>query len=48
MAYLNRTTLMPIENITNQCQVDVEVDMVGLVKDAFAIANQVVEQAHNT
>ncbi len=39
---------MPIENITNQCQVDAKVDMVGLVRDVFAIADQVVEQAHNT
>jgi hypothetical protein len=39
---------MLIENIMNKCRVGVEVDMVGLVKDAFAIANQVVEQAHNT
>jgi hypothetical protein len=35
-----------VENITNQ--VDAEVDMVGLVKDVFSIANQVAEQAHNT
>jgi hypothetical protein len=48
MVHLNGLQLMPIENITNQCQVDAEVDMAGLVKDVFAIVDQVVEQAHNT
>jgi len=38
---------MPIENIMNQCQVDAEVDMARLVKDAFTIANQIAKQAHN-
>jgi hypothetical protein len=48
MAHLNQPPLMPIENITNQCQVDAEVDMAGLVKDVFAITDQIAEQAHNT
>lgn len=39
---------MPIENIVNQCQVDVDVDMARLVRDAFVIANQIAEQTHNT
>jgi len=38
---------MPIENITNQCQVDAKVDMARLVRDVFAIVDQIVEQAHN-
>jgi hypothetical protein len=48
MAHLNRPPLMPIENIMNQCQVDAKVDMARLVRDVFAIADQIVEQAHNT
>jgi hypothetical protein len=39
---------MFIENITNQCQVDAKVDMARLVRDVFAIANQIAEQTHNT
>jgi hypothetical protein len=39
---------MPIENIVNQCQVDVDMDMARLVKDAFVIANQIAEQTCNT
>jgi hypothetical protein len=39
---------MPIENISNQHQVNAKVDMVRLVKDVFSIADQIAEQAHNT
>jgi hypothetical protein len=38
---------MPIENITNQCQVDIKVDMARLVRDAFIVADQICKQAHN-
>jgi hypothetical protein len=39
---------MPIENITNQCQVDTKVDMARLVKDVFVVVDQICEQVHNT
>jgi hypothetical protein len=39
---------MPIENISNQRQVNTKVDMARLVRDVFSIADQIVEQAHNT
>jgi len=48
MVHLNGPPLMPIENIMNQCQVVAKVDMAGLVRDVFAIADQVAKQAHNT
>jgi hypothetical protein len=39
---------MPIENISNQHQVNAKVDMAGLVKDVFSIVHQIIKQAHNT
>ncbi len=48
MVHLNQPPLMPIENITNQCQVDAEVDMARLVQHAFDIADQIVGRTHNT
>jgi hypothetical protein len=40
---------MPMDNIlTSQPHMDLEVDMVGLVRDAFGIVDQIVQQvAHN-
>ncbi len=43
----NRLVFMPLENVGGQTQMDVEVDMVGLVKDAFVIANQIARETHN-
>jgi hypothetical protein len=39
MVHLNGPPLMPIENITNQFQVDAKVDMVRLVRDVLAIVD---------
>jgi hypothetical protein len=47
MVHLNGPPFMPIENITNQCQMDAKVDM-ALVRDVFVIVDQVAKQAHNT
>jgi len=47
MVHLNGPPFMPIENITNQCQMDAKVDM-ALVRDIFVIVDQVAKQAHNT
>ncbi len=38
---------MPLENVGGQIHMDVEVDMVGLVKDAFVIADQFARETHN-
>jgi len=38
---------MPLENVGGQKHMDVKVDMVGLVKDAFIIADQIAQEAHN-
>jgi hypothetical protein len=44
MAHLNQPPLMPIENtIMFQPHIDLEVDMVGLVRDSFVVAEQIVE-----
>jgi hypothetical protein len=41
MAHLNRPVFMPLENVGEQTHMDAEVDMVGLVKYAFVIADQI-------
>ncbi len=46
MAHLNWPPLMPIEIITmSQPHINLKVGMVGLVKDAFVVVEQIVEQA---
>jgi hypothetical protein len=45
MAHLNHPT--PLENVGGQTHVDINVDMVGLVNDAFVIADQIAQEAHN-
>jgi hypothetical protein len=48
MEFLNQPALLPMENVDGQMlHVDVEVDMVRLVNDAFAIANENVHSTHN-
>lgn len=47
MAHFNRLVFMPLENVGGQTHMDVEVDMVGLIKDVFVIANQIAQEAHN-
>jgi hypothetical protein len=48
MVHLNQPPFMPIENISNQHQVNAKVDMARLVRDVFFIVDQIAEQAHNT
>jgi len=49
MAHFNRQPLMPIENMdASQPHVDLEVDMARLVRDVFAIVDQIVEQVAPT
>jgi hypothetical protein len=43
----NHPMFMPLENVGGQKHMDVKVDMVGLVKDAFIIADQIAQEAHN-
>jgi predicted RNA-binding protein with PUA domain len=47
MAYINRPALIPMENLGVQVHVNVDVDMVSLVNDAFVIADDIIEEAHN-
>jgi hypothetical protein len=48
MEYLNQPTLLPMENVDGQMpHVDVKVDMVGLINDAFVIVNENVHSTHN-
>jgi hypothetical protein len=41
MAHLNHPTFMPLENVGGQTHMDIKVDMVGLVNDAFVIVDQI-------
>jgi len=47
MAHLNHPTFMPLENVGRQTHMDIEVDMVGLVNNAFVIVDQIAQEAHN-
>ncbi len=38
---------MPLENVGRQTHMDIEVDMVGLVNNAFVIVDQIAQEAHN-
>jgi hypothetical protein len=47
MAHSNHPSFMPLENMGGQTHMDAEVDTVRLVKDAFVIAYQIAQEAHN-
>jgi hypothetical protein len=47
MAHFNHPTFMPLENVGGQTHMDIEVETVGLVYDAFVIVDQISQEAHN-
>jgi hypothetical protein len=47
MAYINQPSLIPMENLGVQVHVDVDVDMVRLVNDAFVIVDDIAKEAYN-
>jgi hypothetical protein len=47
MAYINPLALIPMENLGVQVHVNVDVDMVRLVNDAFVITDDIAEESPN-